>query len=89
MKCMDRTAKKIMDTLAEACHVPIREVCVLNHNDEHFKAYVHGTSWYGQNVYDKIMKTWGVEEKNISIERSPNVWWPLGSTGYVIEVKYE
>lgn len=89
MKCMDRTAKKIMDTLAEACHVPIREVCVLNHNDEHFKAYVHGTNWYGQHVYDKIMKTWGVVEENITINMSPGGWWSLGSRGYIIEVSFK
>ena len=89
MKCLDRTAKKIIDTLADACHVPIRDICILNHNDEHFKAYVHGTNWYGQHVYDKIMNAWSVEEENISIERSPNAWWTFGSTGYVIEVKYE
>ena len=89
MKCMDRTAKKIMDTLADACHVPIKDVCVLNHNDEYFKAYVHGTSWYGQHVYDRIMKTWGVVEENITMKVSPDCWWPLGSRGYIIEVKYE
>lgn len=86
---MDRTAKKIMDTLAEACHVPIREVCVLNHNDEHFKAYVHGTNWYGQHVYDKIMKTWGVVEENITMKLSPDRWWSLGSRGYIIEVSFK
>ena len=89
MKCLDRTMKKITDTLVEACHVPIRDVCVLNHNDESFKAYVHGTNWYGQQVYDKIMNTWGVTEENITIKESPESWWPLGSRGYVIEVKYE
>ena len=89
MKTLDKTAKKIIDTLADACHVPIREICVLEHNEMHFKAYVHGTNWYGQHVYDKIMNTWNVEEKNIVIERAPKAWWPLGSTGYVIEVKYE
>ena len=89
MKCMDRTAKKIMDTLAEACCVPIRDVCVLNHNDKCFKAYVHGTNWYGQHVYDKIMKTWNVVEDNITMKVSPDCWWPLGSRGYIIEVKYE
>lgn len=88
MKTLDRTAKKIMDTLADACYVPIRDICVLNHDDTHFKAYVHGTSWYGQHVYDVIMNTWGVEENNLSIERSPKCWWPLGSTGYVIKVTY-
>ena len=71
MKCMDRTAKKIVDTLSEACHVPIRDVCVLNHTDDYFKAYVHGTNWYGQHVYDKIMKTWGVVEENITMKVSP------------------
>lgn len=86
---MDRTAKKIMDTLAEACCVPIRDVCVLNHNDKCFKAYVHGTNWYGQHVYDKIMKTWNVVEDNITMKVSPDCWWPLGSRGYIIEVKYE
>ena len=89
MKCMDRTAKKIVDTLSEACHVPIRDVCVLNHTDDYFKAYVHGTNWYGQHVYDKIMKTWGVVEENIIMKVSPDCWWPLGSRGYIIEVKYE
>lgn len=89
MKCMDRTAKKIIDTLAEACHVPIRDVCVLNHNDDCFKAYVHGTGWYGQHVYDKIINTWGVVEENITMNISPDCWWPLGSRGYIIEVKYE
>ena len=89
MKCMDRTAKKIIDTLIDACHVPIRDVCVLNHTDDYFKAYVHGTNWYGQHVYDKIMKTWDVVEENITMKVSPDCWWPLGSRGYIIEVKYE
>lgn len=89
MKCLDRTAKKILDTLTEACKLPIRDICILNHDNDGFKAYVHGTSWYGQHVYEAIMKTWDVEEKNISIERAPEAWWPLGSTGYVIKVNYE
>lgn len=89
MKSLDRTAKKIMDTLAAACHVPIRDVCVLNHNNDRFKAYVHGNSAISQHVYNVIMNTWGVAEENISIEESPKCWWPLGSRGYVIEVKYE
>lgn len=89
MKSLDRTAKKIMDTLAAACYVPIREVCVLNHDNDHFKAYVHGTSWYSQKVFDVIKNTWGVKEENIIIKSSPDTWWPLGSKGYVIEVKYE
>lgn len=90
MKSLDRTAKKIIDTLAEACHVPIRDVCVLQHDNDHFKAYVHGTLWYSQSVYDKIEKTWSVDESqiDIKIEKSPKCWWPLGSTGYVIEVTY-
>ena len=89
MKSLDRTAKKIMDTLAAACYVPIRDVCVLNHDDDHFKAYVHGSSWYGQRVFDVIVNTWGVKEENIIIKPSPECWWPLGSKGYVIEVIYE
>ena len=44
---------------------------------------------YGQHVYDKIMKTWGVVEENITMKVSPDCWWPLGSRGYIIEVKYE
>ena len=88
MKSLDRTAKKIMDTLAAACHVPIKDVCVLNHNDERFKAYVHGTDWYSQTVYNKIIETWGVKEENIEISLSPQLWWPLGSTGYIINVVY-
>lgn len=89
MKCLDRTMKKITDTLVEACHVPIRDVCVLNHNDESFKAYVHGTTWICQRVYDTISNVWGVSMENISITESPESWWPLGSRGYVIEVNYE
>lgn len=86
---LDRTAKKILDTLSEACHLPIRDICILDHDNDHFKAYVHGTSWYDQSIYDKIIKTWKVKEENISIERAPKDWWPLGSTGYIIKVKYE
>lgn len=89
MISLDRTAKKIMDTLAAACHVPIRHVCILNHDNDHFKAYVHGTSWYGQRVFDIIKNTWGVKEENIKITKSPDEWWIIGSTGYVIEVQYE
>lgn len=89
MKCLDRTAKKIMDTLADACHVPIRDVCVLNHDDNYSKTYVHGSSALSQHVYNVIMKTWGVPEENITIKESPEFWWPLGSRGYIIEIKYE
>jgi hypothetical protein len=84
----DRSLKKITDVLSIACHVPICDVCVLHHNDNSFKAYVHGTTWYGQHVYDVIVNTWNIDEKNILIEPSPNAWWTFGSTGYVIEVKY-
>lgn len=86
---MDRTSKNIVDVLTVACHVPIRDVCVLHHDDEHFKAYVHGTSWYCDNVHKVIMKAWNVKEENISAKISPECWWPLGSRGYIIEVKYE
>ena len=89
MKSLDRTAKKIVDVLSAACHVPIRDVCVLNHDNNQFKAYVHGTTWYNQHVYNVIMKVWGVKEENISMTLSPDCWWPLGSRGYVIEVKYD
>ena len=84
----DKTAKTIMDVLSAACKVSIREVCILNHDETSFKAYVHGTSWYGQSVYDVICKAWDVNENDVSIKLSPEGWWPLGSTGYVIEVTY-
>lgn len=82
--------KRIMDVLSNACHVPIREVCVLEHDEQHFKAYVHGTSWYCQRVYDMIEDAWSVDENkiDIKIDKAPEAWWPLGSTGYLIEVKY-
>ena len=88
MRNLDRTAKKITDTLIEACNVSICEICILDHDDNHFKAYVDGTSWYGQHVYDIIMKTWGVKEDNIIISHAPKSWWPFGSIGYTIEVTY-
>lgn len=84
----NKTIKKILDTLADACHVPIRDVCVISHNDKHFKAYVHGTSWYGQHVYDRIAATWGLDESNINITIAPKGCWPFGSTGYTIEVDF-
>lgn len=84
----DKTAKTIMDVLACACHVPIRDVCVLNHDEKSFKAYVHGTSWYSQSVYNTIIKAWDVSEDNISFTISPETWWKLGSTGYIVTVTY-
>ena len=89
-KVKDKTYKTITDVLAAACHVPINEVCVLEHDEDHFKAYVHGTSWYCQRVYDIIEESWSVDENkiNVSIEKSPKGWWPFGSTGYLIEVNY-
>lgn len=83
-----KDAKSIIDVLSVACDVPIRDVCVLHHDETHFKAYVHGTSWYSQRAYDIISKAWEITEDQISMEQSPKCWWPLGSTGYVIEVKY-
>lgn len=89
-KIKSKDMKTIIDVLAAACHVPIRDVCVLNHDETHFKAYVHGTSWYGQHVYNVIEQAWSIDENKISIniEKSPKCWWPLGSTGYIIEVTY-
>lgn len=84
----DKTAKTIMDVLSFACKVSIREVCILHHDEDSFKVYVHGTSWYSQSVYDVICDAWNVTEDNISINLSPESWWPIGSTGYVIEVTY-
>jgi hypothetical protein len=91
MNTLDRTAKRIIDILADACHVPIRDICVLTHDNDHFKAYVHGTGWYKDNttIANKIVKAWDVNPDNISIGKSPKPWWVFGSTGYVIEVKYE
>lgn len=85
---LDRTMKKIIDTLSEACQVPIRDICVLWHDDVYFKAYVHGRHIDNDEVNKVIIKTWNVNEDNITIEKSPKCWWPLGSTGHVIEVKY-
>ena len=93
MNTLDRTAKRIIDILSDACHVPIRDICVLTHDNNHFKVYVHGISWYNKVteniVINKIVKAWNVTIDNISIMRSPKPWWVFGSTGYVIEVKYE
>lgn len=91
MRSLDRTMKKITEVLAESCHVPIMEVCVLNHDDNHFKAYVHGTNWYKQHKQHMckcIMNVWGVNENNIDIHLAPKAWGLFGSTGYVIEVTY-
>ena len=84
----DKTAKTILDVLASACHVPIRDVCVLNHDENHFKAYVHGTSWYSNTVYKIICNAWDIDEAQISMKLSPETWWKLGSTGYLVEVTY-
>lgn len=88
MRNLDRTTKMIIDTLTVACDVPICEICVLDHDDKHFKAYVNGTSWYSQRVYDVIMQTWGVEEKDIDIKHAPESWFPFSAIGYTIEVTY-
>ena len=84
----DKSLKRIIDTLSIACRVPIYDVCVLHHDDQHFEAYVHGTTWYSQHIYDAIANTWGVDEKNILIELSPKAGWPFGSNGYSIKVNY-
>lgn len=85
----DKSSKNIVDTLISVIHCPINHVCLLNHDDNGFKCYVDDSAAMSQRVYDAIMITWNVKEENISIERSPESWWPLGSTGYIIEVKYE
>ena len=82
-----KTLKYITDKIAEFCHVPIRDVCVLNHDDNHFKVYVHGTSWYCDSVYRRICDTWGVTEDNITVEMTPKFLW-FNSTGYTIHVTY-
>lgn len=84
----DKTMKTITDVLSSACHVPIREVCVLEHNEKYFKAYVHGTRWYDRSVYEKIMNAWNLEESQIDMTLSPELWKKFGSTGYIINVKY-
>lgn len=88
MECLDRTAKKIVDTLVDAMHCPITHICLLNHDNDHFKVYTDDNSIISKRVYEAIMKTWGVPEENISIKESPEYWWPLGSRGYIMEVKY-
>ena len=82
-----KTIKYITDKIAEFCHVPIRDVCVLNHDESHFKVYVHGTSWYSGVVFKRICETWNVTEDQIEMKLTPKFLW-FKSTGYTIEVTY-
>ena len=84
---MKSTIKEIVDVLVEACHVPIMDVCVLSHDNKHFKAYVHGMNWYCQNVYDVLMNKYNIPESNILIEPAPGFLW-FSSKGYKIEVTF-
>ena len=83
----NKTLKTIIDLLVEACHVPFYDVCVLHHNDKHFEAYVHGTNWYGQHVYDMIMNQYNITEDQISITPAPDLKF-FKNKGYKIEVTY-
>ena len=83
----DKTLKTIIDLLVKACHVPFYDVCVLHHDDTCFKAYVHGTTWYGQHVYDMIMKQYNITEDKISIT-PVSAFRFFKNKGYKIEVTY-
>ena len=83
----DKTLKTIIDLLVTACHVPFYDVCILHHDDKHFKAYVHGTNWYSQHVYDMLMKQYNITEDNISIE-PVHTFKLFKNKGYKITVNY-
>ena len=83
----NKTLKTIIDLLVTACHVPFYDVCVLHHDDKHFEAYVHGTTWYSQHVYDMIMKEYDIPEEHISIT-PVNAFKLFKNKGYKIEVTY-
>lgn len=84
---IDKSARKIIDTFHEECNISKRDMCLLNHDNNHFKMYIYGDI-IEDDICNVIEKIWNVDKNNIVIKESPKCWFSFGSKGHTIEVKY-